>query len=260
MLEDINRLEIENNIRIILAVENGSRNWGLAGPKSDYDLRFVFCHPIKAYLRTHRPNEVLGGRFLAEWEDNIEVDYQGFDIYKFVELFEDSNPTVIEWLNSTIVYKEEPSELIDFTRRISNKRFNPMALFHHYRSMGWSNFSKYILRGNNVTYKRYLYAFRGLFNAIYVLLYDRLPDFDFRRALSETDFVDKELKDFYLNEVIPAKLNGLDKMEIDRLPRIDSALHTLFNEYERPELPIRRVKLPDNLDELVYIELQACER
>ena len=36
-------VEIENkeNVRIIMAVESGSRAWGFASPDSDYDVRFV---------------------------------------------------------------------------------------------------------------------------------------------------------------------------------------------------------------------------
>ena len=41
-------VEIENkeNVRIIMAVESGSRAWGFASPDSDYDVRFVYVRNL----------------------------------------------------------------------------------------------------------------------------------------------------------------------------------------------------------------------
>jgi len=35
--------EREHDVRIVLAVESGSRAWGFSSPISDYDVRFIFC-------------------------------------------------------------------------------------------------------------------------------------------------------------------------------------------------------------------------
>ena len=40
--EQIRRIEESENIKILLAVESGSRAWGFASPDSDYDVRFVY--------------------------------------------------------------------------------------------------------------------------------------------------------------------------------------------------------------------------
>ena len=40
-------LEKETNIRILFAVENGSRAWRLGSNDSDYDVRFVFVRPLE---------------------------------------------------------------------------------------------------------------------------------------------------------------------------------------------------------------------
>ena len=43
--EQLRRIEEAENIKILLAVESGSRAWGFASPDSDYDVRFVYiCH------------------------------------------------------------------------------------------------------------------------------------------------------------------------------------------------------------------------
>ena len=41
----LHEIEKENNVKILLAVESGSRAWGFASPDSDYDVRFIYVRP-----------------------------------------------------------------------------------------------------------------------------------------------------------------------------------------------------------------------
>lgn len=38
--------EREQNVRIVLAIESGSRAWGFASPDSDFDVRFIYAKPL----------------------------------------------------------------------------------------------------------------------------------------------------------------------------------------------------------------------
>src|SRR5688572_16367195 len=42
--------EQEHDVRVIWAVESGSRAWGFASPNSDYDGRFIYVHRPEWYL------------------------------------------------------------------------------------------------------------------------------------------------------------------------------------------------------------------
>ena len=42
----LQQIEKDNNIKIIFAIENGSRSWGMASKDSDFDVRFVFKRAI----------------------------------------------------------------------------------------------------------------------------------------------------------------------------------------------------------------------
>ena len=49
----INEIEEKENVRIIYAVESGSRAWVFSSDNSDYDVRFIYVRKPEFYLRTH---------------------------------------------------------------------------------------------------------------------------------------------------------------------------------------------------------------
>ena len=48
--EKLDRIEEKEGVRILHAVESGSRAWGFASPDSDYDVRFVYVRPKEDYI------------------------------------------------------------------------------------------------------------------------------------------------------------------------------------------------------------------
>ena len=57
IISKLKEIEKENNVRILLAVESGSRAWGFASPDSDYDVRFIYARPKEDYLRLDVPEK-----------------------------------------------------------------------------------------------------------------------------------------------------------------------------------------------------------
>ena len=104
MLDIINKKLKENeekeNIKILLAVESGSRAWGFASSDSDYDVRFIYVRNQKEYLRLNDIRDVI------EWQLDETLDINGWDIKKALLLLKKSNPTLFEWWNSPIIYKK----------------------------------------------------------------------------------------------------------------------------------------------------------
>ena len=47
----LRRIEEEESIKILLAVESGSRAWGFASPDIDYDVRFIYIRRMEDYLK-----------------------------------------------------------------------------------------------------------------------------------------------------------------------------------------------------------------
>lgn len=180
----IKTIEKEKRIRILFSIESGSRVWRLSSQDSDYDVRFVFVRPLEEYIRIDTSDDVIMAHFGKEGnrmgQEGCYIDVSGFDAFKYSRMLSASNPTAIEWLQSDIVYYgEKPKAWVEY----ATKQFKPISLYFHYKSMCRQNYVKYLKSGNDVTYKKYLYAMRGLVNAKHVAYTKTLPLIDFTKEL-----------------------------------------------------------------------------
>ena len=57
--EKLREIENEYNVKVLLAVESGSRAWGFASPDSDFDVRFIYKRPRNEYLKLNQPRDVI---------------------------------------------------------------------------------------------------------------------------------------------------------------------------------------------------------
>lgn len=72
----LRRIEEEENIKILLAVESGSRAWGFASPDSDYDVRFIYIRRMEDYLKLEKVQDVI------ELPMDDVLDMNGWDLQK----------------------------------------------------------------------------------------------------------------------------------------------------------------------------------
>ena len=93
----LRRIEEEESIKILLAVESGSRAWGFASPDSDYDVRFIYIRRMEDYLKLEKVRDVI------ELPMDDVLDMNGWDLQKTLRLLYKSNPTLFEWFSSPIV-------------------------------------------------------------------------------------------------------------------------------------------------------------
>ena len=49
--KSLDEIEKQRDVKILLAVESGSRSWGFASPDSDYDVRIIYLQKPEEYLR-----------------------------------------------------------------------------------------------------------------------------------------------------------------------------------------------------------------
>jgi uncharacterized protein len=191
--EAIWHIQKSENIKVILAVEAGSRAWGFESPDSDYDVRYVYVRQPEDYLQIdmerdvidhyHKQPYIQGTRF-----DDPLLDITGWDLRKTLQLMRKSNPQLQEWLNSPVTYWDlQKDELRELNGKID--RYAPVYAF--YRDMAHSNFRTYLC-GDYVRYKKYLYVIRPLLAAQWVVTYRTFPPVDFR-TLFDTVIIQYEV-------------------------------------------------------------------
>lgn len=147
----LQEIEEKEQVKILYAVESGSRAWGFASPDSDYDVRFIYVRPVKHYLQLQESRDFI------EWELNETLDINGWDLAKALRCFHKSNATLFEWANSPIVYRDTPA----WGRiwRAAQPYFSCKAALYHYYGTARKNYET-CLRGELVKYKKYFYVLR----------------------------------------------------------------------------------------------------
>jgi uncharacterized protein len=230
-------LEKEKGIKILFAVENGSRAWRMDSKDSDYDVRFVFVRPIEKYIQINKSEDIIMAAFDKEIKpcsvEGAVIDLSGFDIFKYAKMLSSSNPTAIEWLMSDIVYKGKQNEVF---KKFAIENFNKTSLYHHYKSMCRNNYLKYLKSGTLVTYKKYLYAYRGLINAKWVVYKKTVPPIIFTEALSGMEEVIPDNIRVKLEKIIELKSQGKEKDIIENIVAMDNYLEKfLKDDLEAPK-------------------------
>jgi uncharacterized protein len=153
-------IEAEHDVRVLFACESGSRGWGFASPDSDYDVRFVYVNRLDWYLT------VEPGRDVIEQPISGELDVNGWDLRKALKLLRASNPVLLEWLRSPILYlHDEP--LASRLRTLTEQHLSFDRAYYHYVSMAKKNCREHLL-GERVRYKKYLYVLRPLLAARWI--------------------------------------------------------------------------------------------
>lgn len=171
------RTEREEGVRIVLAIESGSRAWGFASPNSDFDVRFIYAHPTDAYLAV----DLEERRDVIEYPITDDIDLNGWDIRKALRLFWRSNPAFVEWIQSPICYIESGAFAAG-ARELLPQVYSQESGIHHYRSMAKTNYRGY-LRADKVPLKKYFYVLRPLLSVLWMERYGTAAPIEFGRLL-----------------------------------------------------------------------------
>jgi uncharacterized protein len=178
VLENLRQIEINHQVKVLFACESGSRGWGFASPDSDYDVRFIYVNRLPWYLAVEPHRDVI------EQPISGDLDINGWDLRKALQLLRRSNPILLEWLHSPIVYQEEATT-VSALRHLAETDFSNVRGYHHYLSMAKRNFREH-LRGEEVRYKKYLYVLRPLLAARWIRENSGVPPMRFAALAQKT--------------------------------------------------------------------------
>ena len=223
---ELAKVEADYGVRVLYACESGSRAWGFASRDSDYDVRFLYVHPRDWYLSVDNHRDVI------EQKIHENLDISGWELRKALRLLRKSNPPLLEWLKSPVVYAQDATFVAGF-RELAAGYYSPMRCFAHYLHMASGNVREY-LKGETVWLKKYLYVLRPLLACRWI-----------ERGLGQVPMEFAELVYEVVNdarvllaiaELVARKMEG---DELDRGPKIE-ALEQFIN----AELPRLRLVLP----------------
>ncbi|SFL07502.1 hypothetical protein SAMN04487938_3116 [Lysobacter sp. cf310] len=182
VLAALDGIERDHDVRIVFACESGSRGWGFSSPDSDYDARFVYAHRRDWYLSVNErtgPGEPQ--RDVIELPIDDELDVSGWDLRKALRLLSKSNPTLLEWLRSPVVYRQDQA-LATQLRAIADEYYSPLAAWHHYHQMARGTFRAHH-QGERIRTKKYLYVLRPVLACLWIEQIEGPPPMAFETLL-----------------------------------------------------------------------------
>lgn len=180
----LQQIENDHQVKILYACEAGSRAWGLASQQSDYDVRFIYVHQTEDYLSID-PIGIGKNKNIIELPVNETLDITGWDLTKALQLFRKSNPTIMEWLYSSIVYHEEFSTIRKM-KAMQTTVFSPAACIHHYLNITRKNRQKYT-KQQQMTVKNTLAMLRPMLAAKWTERFNEFPPTEFSTLIRMVD-------------------------------------------------------------------------
>jgi predicted nucleotidyltransferase len=203
VIKALKAIESEANVRVLMAVESGSRAWGFASPDSDYDVRFIYVHEPNWYSTIFEQRDVIEKMLSGD------LDVSGWELRKSLRLFAKCNLALNEWIGSPVLYHEVPgfrSEL----KTLIPAFFNPMGATHHYRSMAKQALSSMTPDGR-ISIKKYLYATRALLACRWIERHRSQPPTEFHTLVSHLLSSDARSE---MDKLVTQKSLGAEKDEI----------------------------------------------
>lgn len=208
----LDEIEQREQVRILWAAESGSRAWGFASPDSDYDVRFIYVRPREDYLKLE------GIRDVIELPDDGVLDINGWDLAKTLRLLSKSNPTLLEWINSPIIYRK--TDLAERLLPLIREYFSPQRGLYHYLSMAKGNF-KSEFSEDAVKVKRYFYVLRPVLACRWILEKGTPPPVPF------AELAEQELEGYmrpHVERLLELKRNVPERKKIAPIPELNEYL------------------------------------
>lgn len=233
-------IERAEGVRVLYACESGSRAWGFPSADSDYDVRFIYAHPAEWYVTLELRRDVIERPLMGD------LDIGGWDIRKALNLFRRSNPPLLEWLQSPIVYALEPC-FAERLRQMMDTYYDPRSCMHHYLQMARGNFRE-SLKGERVRTKKYFYVLRPVLACLW-LEQGRGPVPTLFPTLVETLVPSGPLREA-IDDLVERKRNDCELDEGLRIPVFNEFLETQLSRLSQSvqQFPATDAPTGDELD------------
>jgi predicted nucleotidyltransferase len=236
----LDMIERKHDVRVLFAVESGSRAWGFPSPDSDFDVRFVYVHQPDWYLSIDARHDVI------ELPIEDDLDINGWELRKALRLLIKPNPVLLEWIRSPIIYRADRSAMAKIAALgESTEHLRPST--YHYLRLADSTYRRSIDGAEEVVSKKYFYCLRPVLALAWLRKYPQAPvpmTFSKLKAGAELSAETERMLDELLLRKAASK-------ELGRMPRA-KALDSLIEQ----EIEMARTAL----GELPTVEQQLIDK
>lgn len=216
ILNKLSEIETQEHVKILHAVESGSRAWGFASPDSDFDVRFIYVREQEDYLRLNPFRDVI------EYQLDDVFDVNGWDLQKMLKLLYKSNPTIFEWMNSPIVY--QTSEAFQEMKSLISDYFSAKIGAYHYLNTARHNYHAYC-EAEQVKLKKYFYVLRPLLACYWIFAHQTPPPMQFTDLLILEEA--KEISSL-IEYLLELKTHTSELGTGDKIPELDRWIQRHF--------------------------------
>ncbi|WP_161389594.1 nucleotidyltransferase domain-containing protein [Croceibacterium xixiisoli] len=194
-------IEAQEDVRFLLAIESGSRAWGFPSPDSDYDIRFIHVHRRDWYL------SLMPGRDVIERPIVDEIDLNGWDIRKALNLLFKSNAVVSEWMESPIHYRPVHPVMARVSA-LADRLLVPRAMAWHYAKLATNAAKDWLDSDAPVPVKKYFYALRPALCIRHMRLHGGRPPMNLQQLVATTELTPSltgMIEDLVAAKAVPEK-------------------------------------------------------
>lgn len=213
----LREIEAQYHVKVLFAVESGSRAWGFASKDSDWDVRFVYVHEPAWYFHIEEQKDTIEHMFPDE------TDLSGWELKKALRLFKRSNPSFFEWLHSPIVYRKDDAFMAEI-KQMEAQYFNAEKAMFHYNHIYKKHNDRYI-KDYGLPLKRFLYYLRGILVCKWLADNGTVPPVRF------TELVDATVEDKKIKEKIAHLLELKKQSNEHNLEPVDEELFNWAQEW-----------------------------
>jgi uncharacterized protein len=247
ILAVLKQIEEDYDFKIVFASDAGSRALGFSSEESDYDLRFIYIHKPEWYLTIDQHKDVLEVPKHDELSIQVDprLDVSGWEITKALRLYRKSNPSMLEWLNSKIVYCNEHGMAAKL-KSIQHDFFSPKPYVIHHLNLVKKNFIS-LQKNEKIKIKLYLYVLRSIMAAKWIEKYQSVPPLDFKELLmilpdcrvkeeAKKLLLSKQAWEYYINKTLI-----INEFVIEEIDRIEKYAKGLNNKVVDPTETLNRI-------------------
>ncbi|ESQ93277.1 hypothetical protein ABAC460_00830 [Asticcacaulis sp. AC460] len=240
-------LEAERQVRILFAIESGSRAWGFPSADSDYDIRFVYARTQAQYLSVRDYRDVIETPLVEDETLGVPFDLNGWDLRKALRLAINSNPILHEWLVSPILYAGDDA-LREDIRWFVKATADPAAYAYHYDRLARGAWEQ-IGDEDSVKIKRYCYVLRPVLMLLWLRDREDLPPMDVASLCAGLNLTDERPA---MAQLFALKHAAGEQDRLPRQPVLDALItRVLANKPPRPpqtdRFDTRTVEMADGL-------------